>query len=147
MVTKSPQSAFSRVERLTCVCAVLFATMLANILLFTFENTAGEQLASEPPLFKLGPLSVSSFSVTMGIIGALISVPFNLLVLTLFTAREHYVFKSQHLQTTEKYRTDAKKLHNPLVIDEIEGLECDDNDSGETEKETGCVGRYCSKLH
>ena len=119
--------------------AVLFTTMLANILLFTFENSAGDQIANEPPLFKLGPLSVSSFSVTMGILGALITVPVNMLVLTFFTARKHYVSKYPNNQTTDKYRTNSKKLNDSVITNEIELMEFDDLD--DEEKDKGCV-RY-----
>lgn len=96
--------------------------MLSNILLFTFEATSPEQIANAPPLFKIGPLNVSSFAVTMGIISALITMPVNFLVIFVFTGRERYVPAAiRSIQnTTEKYKQENLKFLQSLKNDEDE---------------------------
>lgn len=116
-MTQAPQSSFTRVERLTCLLTLVFTTMLSNILLFTFKATSSEQIANAPPLFKIGPLEVSSFAFTMGIISALICVPVNFLVLFMFTGRQHFVHKATDnvFGTTEAYKEVKLPLHQPIA--------------------------------
>ena len=106
--------------------------MLSDILLFTFKSTSPEQIANAPPLFTIGPLNVSSFAVTMGIISALITVPVNFLVIFVFTGRERYVPEAnRNIQnTTEKYKQENVQFLQSLKNgeDEVEGQPSDEKE-------------------
>ena len=117
IVTKQPHSHFTRSERLTCVLSVLFSTMLANILLFVFEKTSEEQIASEEPLIKIGSLRITAFALIIGIIGALITVPVNLIIVALFSNRHHRTPKGSDENTTDKYLSRSMK---PFCTEEVE---------------------------
>lgn len=79
--------------------------MLANLLLFTYQKTSEDQIANEQPLIQIGFLRITSFAVIMGIIGAVITIPVNLLIVIIFSQRRHR--QSSHgieRDTTDKYR-------------------------------------------
>lgn len=90
---------------------MVFTTMLSDILLFTFEVTSPDQVANAPPLFSIGPLKVSSFAVTTGVISALITIPVNFVVIFVFSKRKLYVPKASRniLNTTERYRRKCRQ--------------------------------------
>ena len=109
VATKHPRTPFSRVERLTCVLAVLFTAMLANILLFTYQNTT--DVDDEEPFVKIGPIYVSGFAITMGVIAALITLPVNMFIVMCFSGRS--LRPPRHPppleQTTDRYLINTDK--------------------------------------
>ncbi len=105
VVTKPIRSRFTRVQRLTCVLTVLFTTMLTNI--YNFNARTYMEADDDVVLLKLGTIKISSFSINMGIISALISVPVNIIIVMLFTkrrvrARRVKFVSDEH--TTDKYK-------------------------------------------
>lgn len=126
VVTKQAHVKFSRTERLTCVLTVLFTTMLANILLFTYSNTSEDQLTNAVPIITLGSLRITSFALIEGVIGALITIPVNMFIVVVFSQRHHRTSEQGVIKnTTEKYRLPSK---TPLWKQQIRNL-------GNTEEE------------
>ena len=109
VATKHPRTPFSRVQRLTCVLAVLFTAMLANILLFTYQNTT--DVNDTEPLVKIGPIRVTGFAITMGVIAALITLPVNMFIVMCFSGRN--LRPPRHPppieQTTDRYLINTDK--------------------------------------
>ena len=99
--------------------------MLANILLFTYEQTSEEEIASEEPLIKIGSLRITAFALIMGIIGALIAVPVNLLIVAIFSHRQLRRPKGRDENTTDKYhsRTETFPLQEVEKEEELEAEE------------------------
>ena len=53
LYTKPPRARFTRVERLTCILVILFATMLANLISFYFKQTAAIDPGDNTILFSV----------------------------------------------------------------------------------------------
>lgn len=104
VATKHPRSPFLRIERLTCVLTILFTAMMANILLFTYRNTSDVNDAQ--PLIKIGPVRVTSFAITMGILAALITLPVNVFIVLCFSGHRPRTLRHPPPieQTTDRYR-------------------------------------------
>lgn len=75
---KPHKSNFTRVQRLTCCLALLFATMFANIFLYRSpDETDGTP-------FKIGPISLTIEQILTGIISSLIAFPINIIIVLIF---------------------------------------------------------------
>ena len=131
VATKHPRSPFLRIERLTCVLAILFTAMMANILLFTYRNTSDVNDAQ--PLVKIGPIRVTGFAVTMGIIAALITLPVNMFVVLCFSGRRPRTPSHQPPidQTTDRYLTITDKPAAAPVIETADESVEEENDVSE----------------
>ena len=127
VITKPARSRFSRVQRLTSVLTVLFTTMLSNIISFNWRTNMDPN--EENIMFKLGTVSVTSFSITMGVISAVIAIPVNLLIVILFTKRRirpRNTNMEDVMKTTERFRILSAKQKN--VTKKTEDEEDDDED-------------------
>ena len=108
IATKPARSTFSRVQRLTCVLGVLFTATLVNIWNFSFKAIAADGADTDDAIFlKFRSFSVTSYSVTMGIISALITVPVNVLVVIFFSSRRLRPSKKP-LNTIDKFKVPEK---------------------------------------
>ena len=103
--------------------------MLTNILNFTAKLDVSP--ADDPVMVKIGPVSVSNYSFTMGIISALISIPVNLLIVIIFSKRRIRVKQSKNdkINTTDKYIIKEQNTDTGIIYDE-------DDDPEELEKES-----------
>ena len=75
--TKSPQSRFTRCQRLSCCLSILMAAMVANAMFYQFGEDKGDT-------FKLGPLEVGWTQVIIGIQSSLVAIPINVLLVLIF---------------------------------------------------------------
>ena len=74
---RSPQSPFTRTQRFSCCLSVFFLAMVTNAMFYNF----GEEPKDK---FQVGPLSMSLSQVKIGIQSALIALPVNILIVTIF---------------------------------------------------------------
>ena len=77
VVTRPPQSPFTRAQRVSCCLAVLLSAMVASAMFYQFGK-------KQEDTFKLGPLRFSVRQIIIGIESALVVVPINLLIVTIF---------------------------------------------------------------
>ena len=131
IITKPARSTFTRVQRLTCVLGILFTAMLANIWNFSNRALAGDDGEADALLVKVGSYSLTTYSLTMGIISALITIPVNILIVAIFSNRRLRVSKSA-IETTDKYKVSEKEL----VIKSLEEMDEDE----EIDKKMGNSG-------
>ena len=78
VITKTPCSTFTRVQRATCCFTLLFYSMLANAMFYKLEATANEAI-------KVGPFMFSSRQVVVGIQSALLVTPLTFLSVWIFS--------------------------------------------------------------
>ena len=98
VVTRPPHSPFTRAQRLSCCVCVLLCAMLAGAMFYQFGEKKGDTI-------NFGPLRFSVRQLVIGAESALVVVPLNLLVVTIFrnVKTPHNVRTSQHrLRKTEK---------------------------------------------
>lgn len=74
---RPPQSTFTRVQRLSCCLSIIFATMVTNAMFYQFGNKTHDT-------FRLGPLKISWTQVKIGLQSALIAIPVNAIIVTIF---------------------------------------------------------------
>ncbi len=75
----------------------------------------------ETVMLKLGSLRVTSYSITMGVISAVIAIPVNVLIVILFSKRKMRVQRMKEGEshnTTEKYRVSIKDDKNLSIKDD-----------------------------
>lgn len=77
LFAKPPQSSFSRTQRFSCCMSVFFLAMITNAMFYKF----GEELQDT---FQLGPLTMSWTQVKIGIQSAIIALPVNVFIVTVF---------------------------------------------------------------
>ena len=114
LVTKPVHSRFTRIQRLTCILAIFFSAMLINI--WNFSNRLSVNENDDPVLFTLGTLKVSSYSLTMGIVSALLTIPVNVVMLVCFKKREPRQ-KSKKLWSASYPETSAREVvdRKPII--------------------------------
>ena len=141
VATKHPRSPFLRIERLTCVLTILFTAMMANILLFTYRNTSDVNDAK--PLIKIGPIRMTSFAITMGIIAALITLPVNMFVVLCFSGRRPRTPRHPPPidQTTDRYLTSKEQIAAAPV-----NATADENDEEENDVSEEKGWRYVLRI-
>jgi polycystin 1L2 len=87
LVLRQPHSAFSRVQRVSCLMTLLLLTMISNAMFFL---TTSENVVT-PDTVKIGRLSFSLRAFYISIVGAVITVPPILLLAFLFrNTRRHF---------------------------------------------------------
>lgn len=135
VATKHPRSPFLRIERLTCVLTILFTAMLVNILLFTYQNTSN--VNDEQPLIKIGPIHVTGFAITMGILAALITLPVNMFIVLCFSGRRQLPPRKEPQldQTTDRYRIKKEELSLASANNTLENLEGNDEEENDDAQE------------
>ena len=77
VVTKSPTSKFTRVQRATCCLCVLMAGMLVNAMFYRNDKIPD-------PTIQVGPLTFSWRQLVIGLQSGLMIAPVNFLIMTLF---------------------------------------------------------------
>lgn len=77
VLTRPPQSLFTRTQRLSCCMSVLFSAMITNAMFYDFGNKAQDT-------FQVGLLTMSWTQVKIGIQSALIALPVNVIVVAIF---------------------------------------------------------------
>lgn len=77
VVTKSPTSKFTRVQRATCCLCVLMAGMLTNAMFYRNDKVPD-------PTIQVGPLTFSWRQLMIGLESAVIVAPVNFLIMNLF---------------------------------------------------------------
>ena len=122
VITKPVRSRFTRVQRLTCLITVLFTTMLTNII--NYNVKASMPADDDPVLLRVGSVPISEYSVKMGILSSLISIPVNVLIVILFSKRRIRPRKEKPgktIVTTEKYKVESEMEAGKVdIVDEDE---------------------------
>ena len=77
VVTRPPHSPFTRAQRLSCCVCVLLCAMLAGAMFYEFGEKQNDTI-------KFGPFRFSVKQLVIGVQSALIVVPLNLLIVTIF---------------------------------------------------------------
>ncbi|XP_068684192.1 polycystin-1-like protein 2 [Montipora foliosa] len=77
VMTRPPQSPFTRAQRLSCCVCVLLCAMLAGAMFYQFGEKDEETI-------KFGPLRFSLKQIVIGVQSAVVVVPLNLLVVAMF---------------------------------------------------------------
>lgn len=77
VVTRPPHSPFTRAQRLSCCICVLLCAMLAGAMFYQFGKKQEDTV-------KFGPLRFSVKQLLIGVQSALVVVPLNLLIATIF---------------------------------------------------------------
>lgn len=78
VATRPPHSPFTRVQRVSCCLSVLYCAMVASAMFYQF----GEKDTSDA--YKFGALRFSVRQLMIGVQSALVIVPLNILIVTLF---------------------------------------------------------------
>ncbi len=120
VVTRPARSSFTRVQRLTACLAILFSTMLANIISFSWRISVSPE--EDTILLTIGPYKMISYALTMGILSAIIATPVNLIVVVLFSKR-----KIRINDASKKTHMSQKKYSIPETIK----VRCNDEDKAE----------------
>ncbi len=77
VVARPPQSLFTRTQRFSCCMSVFFLAMITNAMFYDF----GEETQDT---FQVGPLTMSWTQVKIGIQSAMIALPVNVFIVTVF---------------------------------------------------------------
>lgn len=77
VVTRPPHSPFTRAQRVSCCLSVLYCAMVASAMFYQFGEKNKDSI-------KFGPLRLSVKQLMIGIQSALIVVPINLILVTIF---------------------------------------------------------------
>ncbi|CAD5112526.1 DgyrCDS1737 [Dimorphilus gyrociliatus] len=94
VVSRPPQSRFTRLQRVSCCLLLLYSTMLANAMFYgRGESQGGAQNA-----LQLGPFALSPSQIYIGVVSNLIVFPVNLLVVTLFRKSRKKKKRTSRLQ-------------------------------------------------
>ena len=64
----------------------------------------------DPVLLKIGSISVSNYSLAMGIISALIAVPVNILIVIIFSKRRIRMKETDEKSTKSENKTEIKQV-------------------------------------
>ncbi|KAK7505245.1 hypothetical protein BaRGS_00003407 [Batillaria attramentaria] len=83
VVTRPPQSRFTRVQRVSCCLCLLLTSMLANAMFYRTDDDASET-TSQTSVLRLGPFTLSPQQLFIGVVSNLIVFPVNLIIITLF---------------------------------------------------------------
>ena len=136
VVTKPGLSQFTRVQRLTCIIAILFTTMLTNIMNFSSKLDMSEE--DDPILLKIGTIRVSNYSLMMGIISSLIALPVNLLIVVIFSKRRLRIKASKE----EEYKRYSRKNSDEFNEDIVTRTYAEEDDEEEEEEEEKSRNAY-----
>lgn len=77
IITRPPRTNFTRCQRVSCCLSTLLCTMLANAMFYQRNNTSGSEV-------DIGVIQFSWTQIAIGIQSALLVLPVNLLIVTLF---------------------------------------------------------------
>ena len=91
----------------------------------------------ETVMLKLGSLRVTSYSITMGVISAVIAIPVNVLIVILFSKRKMRVQRMKEGEshnTTEKYRVSIKDDKNLSIKDDKNFFATPEDEDDDEEK-------------
>ena len=107
VVTKPPNSKFTRFQRTSCCLCLLMSAMLVNALFYKTDRDAD-------PTIQIGPLKFSWRQVVVGLQSALIVTPVNLLIVAIFknTAEKRY---KKVMPSTLKAKRASLKSRVPVV--------------------------------
>ena len=101
---KPPQSPFTRTQRLSCCMSVVFLAMVTNAMFYDFGQKARDT-------FQIGPLTMSWTQVKIGIQSALIALPVNVFILT--------VFRNVKPKTTLKDHRELEEENSPKGLPHV----------------------------
>ena len=101
---KPPQSPFTRTQRLSCCMSVVFLAMVTNAMFYDFGQKARDT-------FQIGPLTMSWTQVKIGIQSALIALPVNVFILT--------VFRNVKPKTTLKDNRELEEENSPKGLPHV----------------------------
>ena len=77
VITKTPRSTFTRVQRTTCCLTLLFSVMIANAMFYQLNEVVDQKI-------QVGPLKFSPRQVAIGVQSCLMVAPVNLFIVWLF---------------------------------------------------------------
>lgn len=97
VITKSPASSFTRVQRATCCLSVLMASMLVNAMFYRADKLPD-------PTIQVGPLRFSWRQLIIGLESAVIVTPIHFLIMALFRRKR----RNPPLPTVDAANTESK---------------------------------------
>lgn len=105
---RPPQTSFTRVQRLSCCLSIIFATMVTNAMFYQFGGAVYDT-------FQIGPLKVSWTQVKIGIQSALVAIPVNAIIVTIFrNARTKEDSQDEYTRVSdENLRSQSRKKGLP----------------------------------
>ena len=111
---KPHKSNFTRVQRLTCCLALLFATAAGNI--FMYQDPSEEEGGLQ---IRLGPITLTIEQILSGIISSLIAFPINLIIVIIFknTREPPYDLGRKCCAPCKKSR--KRRSENSFAADEL----------------------------
>ena len=78
LFARAPQDPFTRCQRLTCMLSIILASLVTNTMFYRLETVR------DPNSFQLGPLELSLRQIAIGVQSGLISIPVNIITVTIF---------------------------------------------------------------
>ncbi|CAM1318005.1 Uncharacterised protein g6863 [Pycnogonum litorale] len=114
---RPPRSRFTRVQRVSSCMALLYLTMLVNIMWY---GTAPKKPTSG---FNIGPFSLSPAQIGVGVISNLIVFPPSLLIITLFRKSRKKILRPSRVTEALEKQKDQRK-------------ESDEDDSSDDDEDT-----------
>ena len=78
LFTRPPQNPFTRCQRLTCMLPIILLSLVTNAMFYQLEK------AHNPNYFRIGPLELSWRQIVIGVQSGLISLPVNIVTVTIF---------------------------------------------------------------
>ena len=108
VVTKSPVSTFTRVQRSTCCLCLLMSTMLLNAMFYRNDIEAD-------PTIQVGPLTFSWRQVVVGVESVIIVSPINLLIIALFKKAKKYPQKQIAMKKEDEFSAEGMSNSSSLL--------------------------------
>uniref|UniRef100_A0A1I8GBW5 PLAT domain-containing protein n=1 Tax=Macrostomum lignano TaxID=282301 RepID=A0A1I8GBW5_9PLAT len=84
VVTRSPRSKFTRVQRATACLVLVMSTMMVNLMFY-----GQSKHVESPQLIEFGPIKLTAHSIYLATVSSLIILPINVLIVVLFKNRRN----------------------------------------------------------
>ena len=109
-------STFTRVQRLSCCLSLLYCSMIANAM---FHRT--EETVNKPTAIRLGPFTFTLQQFFVGFISALVVMPVNVAIVTIFRKSKPSKTKDASLPTEVQEKLDevGENIKRPLPETEV----------------------------
>lgn len=99
VIYRKSRSPFTRVQRISCCLALLYLTMIANAM--WYKDSADKEDSPEAGIFKLGPITVTTYELYASIMSSVIVVPPMTFIIFCFTnSREKPPKESKNMRDT-----------------------------------------------
>lgn len=117
---RSPNSHFTRVQRVTCCLSLILSIILCNAMFYEFAPTPEKNIAGSS--LKVGPIRLNMRQLVVAIESALIIAPFHLLIALIFentTATSTEFIRAKRLQSSTLIKEDKWKRKEQKFLPRI----------------------------